>query len=259
MTAVDTMPNPPITDRGPLRKDSFPARGGDRVKLVYVDERDCTGRIEWLDDDCRIVHARDMALFSEAMPCFTSGVAIATKAGPRLAENLRPGDEVITRDHGHQVLLWVGESAYDWRALGANPLLRPVRLRAGALGQGVPERDMVLSPNHRILVSGQSQSTSGSEESLIALRELVGTPGIEYLALPSVCYYQFLFSGHQIILADGCWSESYHLNSAGMAGLKATDRDQLAQTVPEAFCEGAPEVPVARQIVGRSLVRSLIC
>ena len=94
--------------------------------------------------------------FSEienVIPCFTPGTTIATPKGERLVEELREVDRIITRDNGIQEIRWVGRKEMSGKSLVANPHLKPILVRAGSLGNGLPERDMLVSPNHRMLVA----------------------------------------------------------------------------------------------------------
>ena len=68
----------------------------------------------------------------------------------RAVEVLRVGDLVLTEDHGPQPLVWVGARSLGPADLAANPALQPVRIAAGALGLGLPARDLVVSPQHRL-------------------------------------------------------------------------------------------------------------
>ncbi|MEZ5772494.1 MAG: Hint domain-containing protein [Defluviimonas denitrificans] len=86
------------------------------------------------------------------MTCFTPGTPIATPRGPVMAEDLRPGDTVITRDNGLRRIIWTDRRTVDYAALQAAPHLRPVLLRRGSLGDGLPATDMMVAPNQRILV-----------------------------------------------------------------------------------------------------------
>src|SRR6056297_323437 len=85
-------------------------------------------------------------------PCFTPGTRILTDRGYVAVEDLKVGDGVRTRDAGVQRLAWVGEVALSAADLRARPEFQPVRLCANALGAGRPARDMLVSPQHRILV-----------------------------------------------------------------------------------------------------------
>ena len=87
-------------------------------------------------------------------PCFTPGCLIATPDGLRPVEDLQTGDMVITLDAGAQPIRWTGRVTLGSGQLRANPSLCPVRVRAGAFGAGRPNRDMLLSPQHRLLLSG---------------------------------------------------------------------------------------------------------
>ena len=79
---------------------------------------------------------------------------IATPKGEQSVEKLRAGDKVVTRDHGILEICWHSTTAIDRRRLSANPHLRPVFVPKDSLGSGLPERDMMVSPNLRILVAG---------------------------------------------------------------------------------------------------------
>lgn len=95
-----------------------------------------------------------MAFFGieKVVPCFTRGTRIATPRGEVLVEDLWVGYTVYTRDHGAQVLRWVGRRDLSLADLIVSPQLRPVRIAKGALGQGLPLRDMKVSPQHRMLI-----------------------------------------------------------------------------------------------------------
>src|SRR5690606_6300515 len=84
--------------------------------------------------------------------CFCRGTLIATRNGEVPVEKLRLGDEVLTLDHGYQPIRWLGSRKLSALALRARPALRPVEIRDGALGAGLPTRDLRLSPQHRVLL-----------------------------------------------------------------------------------------------------------
>ena len=86
------------------------------------------------------------------VPCFTSGTQIETPNGPRAVETLSVGDEVLTLDHGPQHIRWIGTRHLSRDDLIAKHKLLPVRIKAGALGNGLPHRDLLVSPQHRMLV-----------------------------------------------------------------------------------------------------------
>lgn len=169
--------------------------------------------------------------FVTALPCFTLHSRVATADGPCAVVDLRPGHRVQTRDDGLQAVHWVGRRTFGWRALGLNPLLRPVRIAAGALGQGVPARAMIVSPNHRLLARDPVRGHAG--EGLVMARDLVGLPGVTVLSPTAVDYVQILFDHHQLILVDACWSESYQPSVQGLAALTAAARVELLTLRPD--------------------------
>lgn len=137
--------------------------------------------------------------------CFAAGTRIATVSGDRSIEDLRVGENVLTRDHGAQPIRWIGTARGS-----AEGAWRPVRIEAGALGAGLPRRALLLSQQHRVLVSSPiAARMTGAAEVLVAAKRLVGLPGIA-LAPPGgeVTYLHLLLDRHEIILAEGAPAES---------------------------------------------------
>jgi len=137
--------------------------------------------------------------------CFTTGAMIATRDGEVKVENLEVGDHVLTRDHGAQPIRWIGRA--DRIAVGNHT---PVRIAAGALGMDLPSRDLVVSQQHRMLVSSViARRMAGAQEVLIPAKKLVGLPGIDYdQHMLSVTYYHLLLDRHEVIFAEGAPTES---------------------------------------------------
>lgn len=202
------------------------------------------GRIEGRDDAGSRLFALDLRQVLGSVPCFTAGSRIATAEGLVPVSALTPGTRVITRDNGLQDLLWIGCRRFGWQALGLNPLLRPVRIAAGALGQGLPERDMVVSPNHRFLTRLPGEGETG--ERLTMARDLVGLDGICTEEAATVDYWQLLFARHELLLADGSWSESFRPTAASLAALESGSRAALALAVPGLGTEGVGSFAAVR-------------
>src|SRR5690606_32364085 len=97
--------------------------------------------------------------------CFTLGTLIETNEGNKPVEELQPGDLIATMDNGYQPIRWIGHTTRDAIDLAQNPKLKPIRIAAGALGNGLPERDLTVSRQHRVLVRSKiAQRMFGAEE-----------------------------------------------------------------------------------------------
>lgn len=200
------------------------------MRLHFEGYEGLNGRAEGRDASGVQLFSAEMNQILGAVPCFTASSCVATGQGLVTVSDLTPGTRVITRDNGMQELLWVGQRRFGWRAIGLNPFLRPVRIAAGALGLGLPERDMVVSPNHRFLTRLPGEGESG--ERLAMARDLVGLDGIGYDRATEVVYWQLLFARHELVLADGCWSESFQPTEAHLDALGANLRASMAQSLP---------------------------
>ncbi len=179
--------------------------------------------------------------FVAAIPCFTPQVAIATESGSQLAGNLQAGARVLTRDHGAQTVHWVGRRRFGWRELGLNPALRPIRIVAGALGDGVPAADMLVSPNHRFLAALPGQYLTDETERLWQARSLLGREGVTRVDAPQIEYVQLLLERHELVLSEGAWSESFQPSAARLAALAPESRAEILAKVP-ALLGGAADI-----------------
>ncbi|GGH19250.1 Hint domain-containing protein [Cribrihabitans marinus] len=168
------------------------------------------------------------------VPCFTPGILIATPRGEKPVEELRAGDRVVTRDNGLQPIRWYDEIRLGRADLIRAEHLRPIRIRAGALGGGLPERDMTVSPNHRILVSNDKTALYFEDrEVLVAAKHLVGLEGVEAVDLFDVTYIHFMFDRHEVVLSNGAWSESFQPEIQALAGLGNAQRTEIFELFPE--------------------------
>ncbi|PJE25648.1 Hemolysin-type calcium-binding repeat-containing protein [Pseudooceanicola antarcticus] len=166
--------------------------------------------------------------------CFAPGSLIATMRGEVPVEQLQPGDRVITRDNGMQELRWIGKRTLGPQELAAAPHLQPVLLREGALGNGLPHRDLVVSPQHRMLIRSDRASLLYEEsEVLVAAKDLAGMPGVERLSNREVTYLHLLFDQHEVILANGAWSESFQPGDYSMKTLDQAQRAEIHYLFPE--------------------------
>ena len=167
--------------------------------------------------------------------CFTPGTLISTPEGPRPVQDLRVGDRVLTRDDGAQEVCWTGARHMTGARLFVMPHLRPVRISAGALGIDRPERELLVSPDHRMLVRGPAaQALFNTDEVLVAASALVnGTTIRTDLSRKDVTYHHLLLPRHQVIWANGVETESFHPAGANLPNLDAQDRARLLAQMPE--------------------------
>ena len=145
---------------------------------------------------------------SATVVCFAAQTLISTENGPVPANELRCGSRIETLDNGTQPIRWI--NARRVRAEGA---AAPVRIKAGALGQGKPTRDLLVSQQHRILFRSRiAQRMLGRSEILIPAKKLLCLPGISVVnGKEYVDYVHILFDRHEIVFAEGAPTESLFL------------------------------------------------
>ena len=204
------------------------------------------------------VAAADLTWDNTNVVCFGADVLITTASGQVAAGDLVVGDMVETRDAGLQEIRWTCSRTLDAATLAANPRLRPIRIGKGALGAGLPHSDLIVSPQHRILVRSKiAQKIFGTNEVLVAARQLCQLPGIDVAEdLDRVTYVHFLFDAHQIVLANGAETESLFTGAEALKSVGPAAREEIFAIFPE--LELRTEAPIAaRQLVSGRMGRKL--
>ena len=132
-----------------------------------------------------------------------AGTRILTPAGDVPVEELSVGDTVITVREGGPMMrkiIWTGQQRIHLARQPEPDLLRPVRISAGALGDGVLERDLRLSPHHAVYLDGLLFE---------AISLVNGTTICQEQGTGWVSYHHIELDEHDILLAEGCACESY--------------------------------------------------
>lgn len=161
--------------------------------------------------------------------CVARGTLILTPEGPVPVEALEAGDLVTTADGRQEALRWIGSRRVSAGELSADPALRPILIPRDALGDGVPGRDLLVSPQHRVLVSGwRSELFFGEREVLVPAKALVNDRDIrtgDWSA--GVEYFHLLLDRHEIILTEGAPTESFHPGRYTISALGAAVQAEL--------------------------------
>jgi len=187
---------------GPIDNDTI---GG----LAWINYQRADGTTIWVEG------------WEKVLVCFAEGTRIMTPAGEAKVEDLRAGDMVLAMREGQagfEALIWVGsmDVAVPRDAVMAAKTA-PILIKAGALSDGMPARDLRVSPDHAIEVDGY----------LVPAKHLVnGTSIVQEAWCQRVRYFHLELEAHGLLLSDGLWTESYledgnrHVfNNAALTGL----------------------------------------
>jgi large repetitive protein len=144
--------------------------------------------------------------------CYLRGTRILTPTGALPVEDIAIGDLLVTRFAGIAKVKWIGRQSFDLRFVQNNRDRLPVRIRAGALGDKLPARDLYVSPGHSMLL----------DNTLVLARNLVNGVGITQETGPEnnpaiIDYFQFELDSHDCVIAEGTWSETY-ADAPGLRG-----------------------------------------
>jgi hypothetical protein len=132
-------------------------------------------------------------------PCCLAGTLIATPRGEVPVERLAVGDLVHAQDAGAALIKWIGHRRVDCFRHPKPQKVWPVRVCAGAFGEGLPLRDLWLSPDHAVFVG----------EVLIPIKHLINGISIEQVPMDEVTYYHVELEHHDVLFAEGLPAESY--------------------------------------------------
>ena len=170
------------------------------------------------------------------VPCFSSGTLIETLQGPTAVENLKVGDKVLTYDGDYEPIRWIGARRVSAPQLQAHPKLKPILVRANALGLGYPMQDLRVSPQHRILVSSRiANRIFGAKDVLIPAHKLLPLAGVEVVenTPDGVEYWHILFDNHQMVWSNGTPSESLFTGPEALKALSRKAREEIKTLFPE--------------------------
>lgn len=193
----------------------------------------------------------DNTVLINLLICVARGTQIMTANGLVKVEDLICGDRVITKDDGAQPVRWIGSRKLSSEELTANPDLRPIRIEKEALGKMNPSRDLVVSPQHRVLISDwRSMLFFGQDEVLAPAKGLVNGISITVdLSLEPVEYFHILFDAHQIIETDGTLTESFCPGDFALNALDEAVRAELFEIFPQLRVDAKSYGPAARYSV----------
>ncbi|NUB44461.1 Hint domain-containing protein [Fertoebacter nigrum] len=181
--------------------------------------------------------------------CFAAGTRIGTPQGEVAIEDLRAGDMVLTADGGPRVIRWAGA-----RRVEARGALAPIRIAAGTLGN---RRDLLVSPQHRLLLSGwRAELLFGADEVLVAACHLVDDRRIRPAPQDHITYHHLLFDRHEIIFAEGCAAESFFPGAVSLTHSDAATQAEILALFPELAEAPARFGPTARRVLRRAEARA---
>ncbi len=161
--------------------------------------------------------------------CFTQGTLFETPDGPRRIEHLRPGDPILTKDNGPQKIRWIWARNCTASKMRDNPALAPVKISKGALGSGLPRRDLLVSRHHRLMICSKiAKRMYGRPEVLAPAKDLTAIEGIYVAPITGdITYYHILMDKHEILLAEGAPAESLYLGSETLHVIEPAARAEL--------------------------------
>ncbi|MHC0053719.1 Hint domain-containing protein [Actibacterium sp. D379-3] len=234
---IDDAPAGPLLDRGFVVTDGvdtytateISAGPGRSPLLMFMDELPPEGAEMWVVRE--LADAPSVKSYPDGpagVICFAQGTLIDTPEGQRRVEDLHEGDKLHTKDDGVQEVLWTGRRRMSGARLYAMPHLRPVRIRAGALGLDRPDGDLIVSPQHRVLVRGRAaEMLFQTPEVLVAAEDLINDRTVVTdHQLREVTYFHIMLARHQVVWANGLETESFH---PGNTSLDTVDPDQRAR------------------------------
>ena len=215
---------------------------GDGTITVVSDPTDTPGDVSFSYEVTNEDGITDVGFVTgDVVPCFVAGTRIDTQRGPIRVEDVEVGDLVLTQDDGWQPVRWHGA-----RQVPSQGTLAQVLIPAGTFGD---HGALAVSPQHRLYLTGwRAELYCGEDEVLVKAIHLAraGKLHQDRSGRP-VTYHHLMFDRHQIIRAEGMWSESYHPGPTTLADHDPDTRDEILTLFPELARDPAQGYgPIAR-------------
>jgi Hint domain len=132
--------------------------------------------------------------------CYCTGTLILTDDREVPVETLQIGDRVITASGVARPIKWIGKRSYGGRFIVGRKDILPICFKTGSLGNGVPKRDLWISPHHAMYLQGV----------LIEARDLVNDLTVTQAErIDEVAYFHIELESHDVIIAEGALSETF--------------------------------------------------
>jgi hypothetical protein len=183
----------------------------------------------------------------DGTPCYCRGTRVLTEQGEVAVENLAVGDRLVTVSGVAKPLRWIGRRSYGGQFAAGNRDVLPVLIREGALADGLPHRDLWISPLHAMFLNGV----------LIPAIALVnGTSIVQAAAIESVEYFHLELAAHDVIYAEGASSETFVNDGSRGMFHNAAEYPALypdAAAVPAVYCAPRVEDGFALEAVRRQI------
>lgn len=223
---------------------AFDAQSNSDVDLFIQEEQSNDGETSHIPETVGVV-----AFENGLIPCFTRGTLISTPQGDMPVESLEHGSMVCLYDGGMVPLSLRINRKIALSDLEKNPNMRPIRISAGALGSDLPKRDLLVSPQHRMLIrSSVAARMFNTSEVLISAHRLTVLPGIFVdLSIEEVEYIHLIFEVHQVILAEGTPTESFYPGPEALKTMPAALLEEFQCLFPD-YIQQQDTIPPARQI-----------
>jgi len=142
---------------------------------------------------------QELNVLGYSLACYVSGTRIRTDAGDVAIENLAVGDLVVTASGKCRPIVWIGRRKLDLRKHRDPKTVWPVRVTRDAFGEGLPHRELWLSPGHNIAFDGV----------LTPISALVNGASIAQIPRDTVEYWHVELEAHDVLYAEGLPSETY--------------------------------------------------
>ena len=186
--------------------------------------------------------------------CYARGTRLLTAAGERPVEALQPGDTVTTLSGEEAAVRWVGRRRVDVARHSAPDTVRPVRIAAHAFAEGLPRRDLLVSPEHALFVDGV----------LIPARCLLNGHSVTQDTPAAVEYFHVELDRHDVLLAEGLPAESYldtgnrtmFANAAVTALRPSADATRPGEACAPLVLGGAALEAVRARLEARAVLRA---
>jgi hypothetical protein len=159
---------------------------------------DTSRTISWVVNDGAA--SSSAATSSLTTACYLAGTLILTDRGEVPVETLAIGDRVMTLSGAAKPIKWIGHRVYNGRFVTGNHLLLPILIHQDALADGVPRRDLYVSPQHAMFL----------HDVLVPAELLVnGASIVRHETTSNVEYFHIELDEHDVIYAEGAPAESF--------------------------------------------------